>query len=227
MENRHMSANPRPFANSKARRAEKDVPEWKAAPKRSNGKKDACITVRARDSPPRQQQLPEPHKGAKSSPTTPSRRGSRLRSPSLPAISEVNHHCHYSNDDSPKTACPSITTTPRSKTIMTSNVSELAAVQALRESNEALLALATELIRMIPASFPVHEMIQRREEARALADKFLSSTAVIEMGHRGYDLEATGTTLSSLPLLKGDAGRIAGEPECAKVHHPRSKSSVF
>ncbi|KAK8037464.1 hypothetical protein PG991_000810 [Apiospora marii] len=144
-----------------------------------------------------------------------------------PAISEVNHHCHYSNDDSPKTACPSITTTPRSKTIMTSNVSELAAVQALRESNEALLALATELIRMIPASFPVHEMIQRREEARALADKFLSSTAVIEMGHRGYDLEATGTTLSSLPLLKGDAGRIAGEPECAKVHHPRSKSSVF
>ncbi|KAK8103134.1 hypothetical protein PG984_016280 [Apiospora sp. TS-2023a] len=231
MENRHMPATSRPFANSKARRAEKDVPDWKLASKRNNGKKAASnnnnITVRnTRDIPPRQQQLLQSRQAAKSSPhTIPSRRGGRLRSPSLPAISEAIHYSHCRSNDGPNTAYPSITTVPRSATTSsTGTASELAAVQGLRDSNEALLALVTELIRQIPASIPVHEMIQKREEVRVLADNAYAA-AVAEVNRHRYN--SVTATAPPLPLLDEDAEKKARKPNGAKGYHPRSKSSVF
>lgn len=226
MEGRHISVTPRPSANSKARRAEKDVSERKVAPKRSNSKKDASNTIRARDSLSRQQQLPEPRQAVESNHTTASRHGGRLRSPSLPAISEANHQCPYNCNGGPKTACPSIATSPCTTPTTTSIAIGFNAVQGLRESNEALLELVTELIQMIPSSFPVHEMIRRREEARALADKAPSAAAVVDMQQQLYDRPAT-TTTPSLPLLEGYAGETARKSNFAKGNHPRSKSSVF
>lgn len=230
MENRHISAPSRPFANSKARRAEKDVPDRKLAPKRNNsGKKDASnniATRSTRDNSSRQQQLPQPRRPTRSWPTTPSRRGGRLRSPSLPTISEANHYCHYNGNDGPKTACPSFTIakTPYSAARTSSTSGELAAIQALRESKEALLDLVTELIPMFLASFPVHEMIRKREEVRVIAD-IAHIAAVVELNRQRHSNLAA--TALPLPLLEEDAEKTSCSPQFAKGHHPRSKSSVF
>ncbi|KAK8074227.1 hypothetical protein PG994_005126 [Apiospora phragmitis] len=229
MENRHMAVTSRPFANSKARRAEKDIPGWALAPKRNNSKKDASSTNRTRDNSQEQKQLQRPRQSARGSPATVNRRSCRLRSPSLPCATEAYDDCRRgSDDDHPKTANP-IATTMRRSTAGDASEEAAVAVKALLKSNEALLDLVTELIRLVPVHFPVHEMIQRREEARVLADDAPPSTAIVGMRWPRYSNMAT-TTMTKTPVipLEEDAEKEeVRKPKFVKGHHPRSKSSVF
>ncbi|KAK7946162.1 uncharacterized protein PG986_010483 [Apiospora aurea] len=239
MDSRHVAVNSRPSANSKARRTEKEIPDWKPGHKRNdNSKKDAGGSiVHIRDiSQQRLQQQPRQSAKSSSSLATRRRRRGRLRSPSLPSISEGRHDGsdRGNDDDHPKAACPIVpplsphTETaarplpPRSTASSTSSVSEAAAaaaVQELRKSNEALLDLVTELISLVPTHFPVHEVIRRREEARELADMAYFSAAVVEI--QGKCCSGPTTTLEEV------TEKEARKAPFVKGHHPRSKSSIF
>ncbi|KAK6857073.1 hypothetical protein PG995_007260 [Apiospora arundinis] len=226
MENRHITITSRPFANSKARRAEKDVPDWKLSPKKNIGRDASNHNYRPSPACQPQQSPRQPARGSASG----SRHSSRLRSPSLPSISEAHprNYCrHNSEDGYPKTACP-IVPLPSTPVISNNNSnSEAAAVQGLRDSNEALLELVTELIRMVPTPYPVHELIQRREEARGLADRatatIITASAVGAKRQCGYHNSREGPL-----LMEGfNEEEQIRKAKFVKGHQPRSKSSVF
>ncbi|KAK8093036.1 uncharacterized protein PG998_012710 [Apiospora kogelbergensis] len=218
MEKRHVAITSRPFANSKARRAEKDVPDWKLSPKK-NINREACNNPRISSQPPQPQQLRQSARGSAPS----SCRRSRLRSPSLPSISEAHHrnYCHHNSDDGhPKSACP---TAPSPSTISNNkNTNDAVTLQGLRDSNEALLDLVTELIQLIPTPFPVHDLIRRREEARSLADRAAPITTAVVERQSGYHNNTT-------PLLREAEvnEKDVRKTKFVKGRHPRSKSSVF
>ncbi|KAK8023645.1 hypothetical protein PG993_011711 [Apiospora rasikravindrae] len=235
MENRHVAVNARPPANSKARRAEKEIPDWKFSPKRNNNKKDANNNVRICDTAQQRQQQPRQSVRGGSLATR-RRSGGRLRSPSLPSISEARHYSadRGNDDDHPKTACPIVPQPPQIEAICplprsiasTGDASEAAAataaaVQGLRKSNEALLELVTELISLVPTHFPVHEMIRRREEARVLADTSSVSAIAAAVGMQGQQHRDTTMTLEKVSEKK------TCKVQFMKGHKPRSKSSVF
>ncbi|KAK8070496.1 hypothetical protein PG997_010699 [Apiospora hydei] len=236
MDTRHMAVNSRPSANSKARRTEKEIPDWKPSHKRNDSKKDAGSIAHIRDiSQQCLQQQQHPRQSARTGSSLAIRRrtGGRLRSPSLPSISEGRHHGSNcgNDDDCPKTACPIVPPPPPYSTTSSNNASEAAAtekaaaaaVQGLRKSNEALLDLVTELISLVPTHFPVHELIRRREEARELAETASASAAAAALVVEKQGKLYSGTTTTLGEVIEAETRKAP----FVKGHHPRSKSSVL